>query len=166
MKFPIKSIMGASALLLLTSAAIADISQAEDAAYRKAVQFTPIGFAMSPTNCNGMGTSGYTMRVRIPVTRGLDYVIIVGTDAAARYTQLYVYDEVGGLIIRDLRGVQHPTVKFRSSYNGEVICYMNMARTSGLAAYSVMVGRRGQGNKADTFNGEIPSIEGAAPAAN
>ena len=58
---------------------------------------------------------------------------------------IYVYDEVGNLILDDRRGAQDaPACMFRSSYNGTVQVYVNIARANGLGAYSVLVGRRGE----------------------
>ena len=82
-------------------------------------------------------------RLLIPVSKGVDYVILVGRDVAARDLDLYVYDEVGSLILDDRRTTSRAGVKFRSSYSGTVQAYVHIARATGLAAYAVLVGRRG-----------------------
>jgi hypothetical protein len=122
----------------------ADPAKAEDDCYNMAVYYTQRGFAMSPTNTSGLGGAGFTVRLLIPVSKGVDYVILVGRDAAARDLDLYVYDEVGTLILDDRRTVSRAGVKFRSSYSGTVQAYVHMARATGLAAYAVLVGRRGE----------------------
>jgi len=122
----------------------ADPAKAEDDCYNMAVHYTQRGFAMSPTNTSGLGGAGFTVRLLIPVTKGVDYVILVGRDAAARDLDLYVYDEVGTLILDDRRSTSRAGVKFRSSYTGTVQAYVHMARATGLAAYAVLVGRRGE----------------------
>jgi hypothetical protein len=133
-----------SAVFLMTAASSkADPAKAEDEAYKMAVRYTQLGFAMSPTNHSGLGGSGFTVRFLIPVSKGLDYVFLVGGDLAARDIDIYVYDEVGSLILDDRRGDPRAGVKFRSSYNGTTQVYLHMARANGLAAYSVLVGRRG-----------------------
>ena len=95
----------------------ADPAKAEDDCYNMAVYYTQRGFAMSPTNTSGLGGAGFTVRLLIPVSKGVDYVILVGRDAAARDLDLYVYDEVGTLILDDRRTVSRAGVKFRSSYS-------------------------------------------------
>jgi hypothetical protein len=122
----------------------ADPAKAEDDCYNMAVYYTARGFAMSPTNTSGLGGAGFTVRLLIPVSKGIDYVILVGRDVAARDLDLYVYDEVGTLILDDRRPTSRAGVKFRSSYSGTVQAYVHIARATGLAAYAVLVGRRGE----------------------
>jgi hypothetical protein len=140
-------------LALHPLASHADPSKAEDEAYKMAVRYTQLGFAMSPTNHTGLGGTGHTVRFLIPVSKGLDYLFLVGGDLAAQNIDIYVYDEVGSLILDDRRPDRRAGVKFRSSYNGTTQVYVHMARADGLAAYSVLVGRRG----GDRGNPEIPS---------
>lgn len=130
-------------LLMHTLPCYADPAQAEDDAYKMAFRYIQKSFAMSPTNSSGLGGAGYTVRLLIPVSKGLDYVILVGGDRAARDIDLYVYDEVGSLILDDRRDDRHAGVQFRSSYSGTVDAYVHLARANGLAAYAVLVGRRG-----------------------
>lgn len=143
--------LGAAFAALFPAGSKADPAKAEDEAYKMAVRYTQLGFAMSPTNHTGIGGSGYTVRFLIPVSKGLDYVFLVGGDLAARDIDIYVYDEVGSLILDDRRPDPRAGVKFRSSYNGTTQVYLHMARANGLAAYSVLVGRRGM----DKTNPEV-----------
>lgn len=133
----------AAGLFVFGSRGHADPAQAEDDSYKMAIHYIQKSFAMSPTNSSGLGTAGYTVRLLIPVSKGLDYVILVGGDRAARSLELYVYDEVGSLILDDRRDDRHAGVQFRSSYSGTVEAYVHIARANGMAAYSVLVGRRG-----------------------
>src|SRR5436190_22926890 len=94
---------GCSLLLCFATSTYADPAKAEDACYNMAVRYTQRGFAMSPTNTSGVGTSGFVVKVMIPVTKGLDYLIIVGGDTYAVDLDLYVYDEDGQLILDDRR---------------------------------------------------------------
>lgn len=145
--FPFAGALAGAALLLLAAPrhrAQADPAKAEDDAYSMAVTYTARGFAMSPTNHNGVGGGGYTVRFLIPVSKGLDYVFLCGVDSFVLETGIYVYDEVGSLILDDRRGGRRAGVKFRSSYNGTVQVYLNLGRTRGLGSYSVLVGRRGE----------------------
>lgn len=121
----------------------ADPAAAEDVAYRMADPYIHKGFQMAPTDHSGMLTSGDAVRFLIPVVRGLDYVFLVGTDDFARDVDIYVYDEVGQLILDDRRSSKLAGVQFRSSYNGTAVVYLHMARANGLASYTVLVGRRG-----------------------
>lgn len=121
----------------------ADPAQAEDVAYRMARDYIAKSFQMAPTDHSGVLGSGQAVRFLIPVTRGLDYVFLVGTDDFARDADIYVYDEVGQLILDDRRSSKLAGVQFRSSYNGTAVVYLHMARANGLASYTVLVGRRG-----------------------
>ncbi|MDZ4405004.1 hypothetical protein [Prosthecobacter sp.] len=143
MKLPyiIPVVFGILALPLRTLHA--DPAQAEDVAFRMADPYIHKTFQMAPADYSGMLTTGNAVRFLIPVVRGLDYVFLVGTDDAARDVDIYVYDEVGQLILDDRRSSKLAGVQFRSSYNGTAVVYLHMARANGLASYTVLVGRRG-----------------------
>ena len=121
----------------------ADPAQAEDVAYRMATTYIAKSFQMAPTDHSGVLGSGQAIRFIIPVTKGLDYVFLAGTDDFAKDVDIYVYDEVGGLILDDRRSSKLAGVQFRSAYNGTAVVYLHMARADGLASYCVLVGRRG-----------------------
>lgn len=143
------------------SISLADPAKAEDDAYHMAVHYTAVGFYMSPTNTSGIAGSGFTVKVMIPVSKGLDYVILVGRDQFARDIDLYVYDEVGQLILDDRRPTSRAGVKFRSSYTGTVQAIVHIAHAHGLASYAVLVGRRGVEKSASTVEtmGVEPTFE-------
>lgn len=138
---------GSCLLLCFATSTYADPARAEDECYNMAVRYTQRGFAMSPTNTSGVGTAGFVVKVMIEVTKGLDYVILVGGDKFARDLDLYVYDEVGQLILDDRRpeGSSHGRagVKFRAEYTGSVEAFVHIARAQGMASYAILVGRRG-----------------------
>lgn len=167
MKLRISLCIGSALLLLATTSTYADPAKAEDDAYSMAVHYTARGFYMSPTNTSGIGGAGYTIKVLIPVSKGLDYVILIGRDAFARDIDLYVYDEVGQLILDDRRRDSRAGVKFRSSYNGTVQAIVHIARAQGLASYAVLVGRRGverDASKVETMGVEPTFLmEGTTP---
>ena len=155
-----------STLLLLTAALVAaphclraDPATADDICYKMAVHYTQLGFAMTPTNYTSPGGSGHTVKYNIPVSRGLDYVFLVGGDLSAKDIDIYVYSEVGNLILKDTRPESRAGVKFRADYNGTVVVYVHLARASGLASFSVMVGRRG------AEKGPATSVVDGAPGA-
>jgi hypothetical protein len=154
----------AASLLVLVGTSHADPAQAEDDAYKMAIRYIQKSFAMSPTNSSGLGGAGFTVRLRIPVSKGLDYVVLVGGDRAAKDVDLYVYDEVGSLILDDRREDRHAGVQFRSSYNGTVEAYVHIARANGLAAYAVLVGRRGVERDSGAA-APAPGASAPAPAA-
>lgn len=131
------------ATMLLARTVIADPVEAEDVAYRMAKTYTDKSFAMAPTDNSGLLGAGGVVQFFIPVNKGLDYVFLAGTDAMARDVDIYVYDEVGGLILDDRRRQKNAGVQFRSSYNGTAIVYLHMANAEGLASWCVLVGRRG-----------------------
>jgi hypothetical protein len=134
---------GCIALLAFAPLVHADPAKAEDDCYSMAVHYTARGFAMSPTNTSGVATAGFIVKVMIPITKGLDYVILVGRDKFAKDVDLYVYDEDGQLILDDRRAETRAGVKFRASYTGTCEAFVHMARAQGLAAYALLVGRRG-----------------------
>lgn len=146
----LRTLFSCFSVLLFASSTYADPAKAEDECYDMAVHYTTRGFAMSPTNTSGVGTAGYVVKVMIEVTKGLDYVILVGGDKFARDLDLYVYDEVGQLILDDRRDPQKSGVsgrfagvKFRAEYTGSVEAFVHIARAQGLASYAILVGRRG-----------------------
>ncbi len=144
---PFRSILRAAAAFAafacMTGIALADPSAAEEDAYGMSVHYTQRGYAMAPTNTNGVGASGTMIRFIVPVSKGLDYVFLAGIDEAVRDIDIYVYDEVGSLILDDRRPARRAGVKFRSAYNGTVQVYLHLKSANGLGAYSVLVGRRG-----------------------
>ena len=133
----------AAAGLLRVDLAFADPAEAEDTAYRMARKYTEKAFAMAPTDHSGVCGGGTAIEFLIPVNKGLDYVFLVGSDFAARDVDIYVYVDVGGLILDDRRPGRLAGVQFRSSYNGTTKVYMHMASSIGLASWYVLVGRRG-----------------------
>ena len=134
----------AAALAMAPHSLRADPTTADDDCYKIAGYYSGLGFAMTPTNYTSMGGTGHTVKYNIPVSRGVDYVFLVGHDKAAKDIDIYVYSEVGNLILKDTRSDSHAGIKFRSDYNGTVIAYVHLARANGLAAFSVMIGRRGE----------------------
>ncbi len=139
----LSAVAATAAIALSTVCAFADPSAAEEDAYGMSVYYTQRGFAMAPTNTNGVGASGTMIRFIVPVSKGLDYVFLAGIDTAVRDIDIYVYDEVGSLILDDRRPTRRAGVKFRSAYNGTVQVYLHLRSANGLGAYSVLVGRRG-----------------------
>lgn len=137
-----------TALLLLAAVlavrpAFADPAEAEDVAYRMAKTYIDRSFVIAPTDNFGVVGEGGVIQFFVPVNRGLDYVFLAGTDGMARDVDIYVYDEVGNLILDDRRRQKNAGVQFRSSYNGTAIVYLHMAGAEGIASWCVLVGRRG-----------------------
>ena len=136
--------LAVGALLLASTTVLkADPREAEDVAYRMATSYVAKGFSMAPTDNSGVLGGGQALRFLIPVTKGLDYVFLCGADQSALDVDVYVYDEVGNLILDDRRGTKLAGVQFRAAYNGTALVYLHMARANGLASYYVLVGRRG-----------------------
>lgn len=137
--------------------ASADPAEAEDVAYRMAKTYIDRSFVIAPTDNFGLVGEGGVIQFFVPVNRGLDYVFLAGTDAMARDVDIYVYDEVGNLILDDRRGQKNAGVQFRSSYNGTAIVYLHMAGAQGIASWCVLVGRRGA-DKASLQSGLPPAV--------
>jgi hypothetical protein len=143
MKHRVKSLIVGALMLASTTALKADPREAEDVAYRMATSYVAKGFSMAPTDHSGVLGGGQAIRFLIPVTKGLDYVFLSGADQSALDVDVYVYDEVGNLILDDRRSTKLAGVQFRAAYNGTALVYLHMARADGLASYYVLVGRRG-----------------------
>jgi hypothetical protein len=139
LKFAVISVLAAAA----SHSLFADPAEAEDTAYRMAKKYMDKGFAMAPTDHSGVSGAGAAIEFLIPVNKGLDYTFLVGTDKAAIDVDIYVYDDVGGLILDDRRPGRLAGVQFRSPYNGTAKVYMVMSNARGLAGWYVLVGRRG-----------------------
>jgi hypothetical protein len=120
-----------AAIAMFPSPVSADMVKAEDVAYRMATSYVAKSFNLSPTMQSSILAGGQFVRYTIPVARGVDYVILVGSDDAVLNTGIYVYDEVGGLILDDVRGKSRAGVQFRSSYSGSVYAYVYAARVRG-----------------------------------
>jgi hypothetical protein len=157
---------GCVALFAFAPLVHADPAKAEDECYNMAVHYTARGFYLSPTNTSGVGTAGFVVKVMIPITKGLDYVIFVGGDKFAIDLDLYVYDEVGQLILDDRRDPRKSGIngkfggaKFRAEYTGTVEAFVHIAAARGLASYAVLVGRRG----IESAPGEEPRSLGWEP---
>ncbi len=141
-----------AAIAMLPLPVRADMVKAEDIAYRMATSYVAKSFNLSPTMQSSILSGGQFVRYTIPVARGVDYVILVGTDDAVVNTGIYVYDEVGGLILDDIRGKSRAGVQFRSSYTGSVYAYVYAARVRGaFGALAVLVGRRGSERQGSIF---------------
>lgn len=164
----VKTTMALAAVLAsLAGTAMADPSAAEEDAYGMSVHYTQRGYAMAPTNTNGVGSSGTMIRFIVPVSKGLDYVFLAGIDQAVQDIDIYVYDEVGSLILDDRRPARRAGVKFRSAYNGTVQVYLHLRAANGLGAYSVLVGRRGavrEGYTPENLDASLVESPAATPA--
>lgn len=162
MKNSVKSLVVGALLFASTTALKADPREAEDVAYRMATSYVAKGFSMAPTDHSGVLGGGQAVRFLIPVTKGLDYTFLAGADRSALDVDVYVYDEVGNLILDDRRSSKLAGVQFRSSYNGTAMVYLHMARANGLASYYVLVGRRGVA-KEGSPSSVVPAESGVQP---
>lgn len=156
-----------AAFALQTASVYADPALAEDDAYKMAMKYTQQGYAMAPTNTNGVGSSGTLIRFIVPVSKGLDYIFLAGIDDFVKDIDIYVYDEVGNLIKEDRRPTRRAGIGFRSPYNGTVQVYLHLRQTSGMGAYSVLVGRRGVArdkNTAADIDSSLVTDPSTAPA--
>ncbi len=164
MKLILKLIPAAALFVAFTSSSKADPREAEDVAYRMAQSYVAKSFSMAPTDNSGVLGAGQAIRFLIPVTKGLDYVFLCAGDQSALDLDVYVYDEVGNLILDDRRVSRYAGVQFRAGYNGTAVVYLHMARANGLASYYVLVGRRGTAKDTSPSNvgpANVPAPEGA-----
>ena len=142
---PLSAISAAALLLTPFWQAAADPAEAEDAARRMGLRFKNKDFLMAPTDHSGVLGQGERVKFLIPVNKGLDYVFLVGSDNFVQDLDVYIYDDVGSLILDDRRALPFAAVQFRANYTGEVIVHMVMRRVSAnsLGSWYVLVGRRG-----------------------
>lgn len=146
-------------LLAVSSSAFAqDPSKATDDAYSMGVYYAARYFKMLPS-IDGVDGSGAKISFLVPVTKGIDYVFLAGRDRYMRDLDIYVYDESNALLLKDRRSTSRAGVRFRSSYTGTVKVILHVARANGLGAWSVIIGRRGGGERVDPVT---PGEAGAA----
>lgn len=149
----------AALLGLVPSHTQASPEHAEERAYQVAAKYRDRGFFVQPINSGLLGR-GQMFKVTIPVVRGLDYLVIAAGDAAAQDIDVYVYSDLGTLILDDRRPLSDALVQFRAQYTGEVYAYIFMARTNsglGLPSWAAFVGRRGNVVEVDkTGDGQVP----------
>jgi hypothetical protein len=143
MKFDCKFLF-AGALLALSASSVCAQSpaKAEDDAYRMAIKQSQRGYTMYPAT-SGIAQSGERVRFLLPVTKGVDYVFLIGVDNFVADVDVYVFDEDKGLILSDRRSDRRAGVRFRASYTGTVEIYVHMVRANGLGSWAVLVGTRG-----------------------
>jgi hypothetical protein len=156
----LSSILCAAVLFAAGTAPLrADPRAAQDIAYRMAGSYVAQGFALAPPDKSGMLKTGQSVRFLVPVSKGLDYVFLVGGDDAALDLDVYVYDEVGGLILADRRPSKYAGVQLHSSYSGSVVVYVHMVKAEGSGSYSLLVGRKSATKE------DAPAPPEAAPSA-
>lgn len=148
-------------LLLATSSSLLAQNpvDANDDAYSMGVYYAQRGFQMLPS-IDGVDGTGAKISFLVPVTKGIDYTFLAGRDKYIKDLDIFVYDENNALILNDRRSKSRAGVRFRSSYTGTVKVILWVARSNGLGAWSVIVGRRGGGERI------APVDENSAPANN
>jgi hypothetical protein len=117
-------------------------ARAEDDAYRMAIRQVQRGYTMYPAT-SGVAQRGERIRFLLPITKGVDYVFLVGVDDFVRDVDLYVFDENNGEILVDRRADRRAGTRFRASYTGTATVYVYMANANGLGSWAVLVGTRG-----------------------
>jgi len=117
-------------------------AKAEDDAYRMAITQVQRGYTMYPAT-SGIAQRGERVRFLLPITKGVDYVFLVGVDDYVRDVDLYVFDESNAEILSDRRTDRRAGTRFRASYTGTATVYVYMADANGLASWAVLVGTRG-----------------------
>ena len=137
--------IAATFLCLPMPSAKADPYAAEEDAYATAMKYRGMDYMFAPAQSEYAG-AGTVVQVKIPVTAGVNYVVIVGKDRAALDLNVYIMSEQKTLIVKDLRSsVSRAAVAWRSTYTGEATAYVHMVRADALGSYCVLVGRRGAG---------------------
>ena len=143
--------LGACATLALNSGLQAqDPYEAEEIAYRMAMKQGARGYLVAPVQSD-VATQGQIIKVAIPVTAGLDYVVLVGGDNNAQNIDVILMSEQKTRIKADKRsprsGGKDAGVRWRSTYSGTAYAYVQIISAYDLAAYAVLVGKRGDSNE-------------------
>ena len=158
----------AGALFALSASSLCAQSpaKAEDDAYRMAIKQSQRGYTMYPAT-SGVAQSGERIRFLLPITKGVDYVFLVGVDDYVADVDIYVFDEDKGLILSDRRSDRRAGTRFRASYTGTVEIYVHMVRANGIGSWAVLVGTRGGagqeriGPVPENKGGVVPPGDGA-----
>ena len=142
-----KRLVTALAMMGMAATALAgDITRATDDAYKMGVKWTQLGYNTFPV-VEGVDGTGAKKEFLLSVQKGLDYVFLIGRDKYIRDIDIYVYDETGGLIMKDRRSISRAGVKFRSSYDGNARVIVHVARANGLGAWAMIICSRGAANR-------------------
>ena len=131
---------------MAATALAGNIVKATDDAYKMGVKWTQLGYNTFPV-VEGVDGTGAKKEFLLSVQKGLDYVFLIGRDKDIKDVDIYVYDETGGLIMKDRRSISRAGVKFRSSYDGNARIIVHVARASGLGAWSMILCSRGAVNR-------------------
>lgn len=132
------------------------IPEARNNAYIMASKYANQGFFIQPAKSDICG-QGATLKFMFSVNTNVDYMFVLAGDRRVQDIDVYVYSETGQQLVADTRASagKFAGVQWTSDFNGTVQVYVHVARASGLASWTALVGRRGM---ADSKEG------GAAPA--
>lgn len=150
-----------TALLLLTSLLSANPREARDMARALAGGYAQKGFVTTPTSHAGVlggGGQDAGQSYLIPVVKGFDYVLLVGTDQGALVVN--VYDETDNAILEGRPAGKMSGVQFRAAYNGTARVHVYVARSSDRVNYHVLQLSRA------TSQARSVTVRAAVPAAN
>lgn len=128
---------------------------AQDDAYSMGVYYAARGFNLLPA-IDGVDGRGAKIEFLIPVTAGVDYIFLAGRDRFVQDLDIYVYDEAYALIKADRRSDSRAGVRFRAAYTGSAKVILHVARANGLGAWSVIIGRRGGGDRVNPMAPDDP----------
>ncbi len=131
-------------ILGMISPAWADSAEASDKGYEAASKFSSQGYAITPTK-EGTGKADETVEFEVPVSRGLDYVLIVSGDRGCQAMQVWVESEdTGATLAKDTRKNRPGMagVGWHSDYNGSVKVAVNFAKVDGSCSWCALVGRK------------------------
>jgi hypothetical protein len=146
--------MMACAFVLSNAANAQDPVKSTDDAYSMGVYYKDRDYKMVPS-IDGVDGSGAKISFLVPITKGIDYVFLAGRDEYIKDLDIYIYDETNALILKDRRSSSRAGVKFRASYTGTVRVILHVAKANGLGAWSVIVGRRGGGERLDPVDPNV-----------
>lgn len=129
----------------INNKASADPMEAADKAYEMAAKYHDLMYYFAPTQ-EGWAGHGATIEFEMPVSRGLDYVVIAAGDRYCKDINIYVEaEQTRNLIKKDVRPVDNGLagVGWRSDYNGVVNIVVHFAKATDRCGWTVIAGRRG-----------------------
>jgi hypothetical protein len=121
-------------------------NRVEGAAYETARDLAKLGFAFSPFNVSSSEIepteAEYTLKVMIPVTKGLEFVVVVVGSRTISQLRAHLYNEEGNDISSDLKRTEG-TYTVRPTYTGTMELFVVASRVRTRSTVVCLIGRRG-----------------------
>ena len=134
-----KTISALAALLLAAQLLSASAQEARALAERMAANYRSEGFFFSMA---AQGERPGTFRLLLPVSAGLEYLVLVAADAVGCNAGVKVEDESGRLLIEDNRPGPLAGVRLTANYDGTAVVTLVVTKAAERLSWQAMTGRR------------------------